>query len=177
MGLGVGLLSAIVALAQPGSSPPARNAVASGDGELGVTFPCVPHPSSQQRPQADGSSATSRGFSCSGPEFFAALEYVDMPPSEVDPQTVLDASRDGAQANNAKRGAKLVSERHIRVSGHPGRDILISASGDRITRMRLCLARDKRKTRLVVLIYVTMASRAGDPQIDAFLGSLRLKQP
>jgi hypothetical protein len=171
------LVPAMLLLFPPGAGRAVGNAVTSEDGEVGATFPCLPEPVAQERPRPDGGVAISHGFKCSDPDYYAALEYVDMPPSEVDPQTVLDAARDGAIARNAKRGARLVSEQRLTVSGHPGRDIVVRASGDLFMRMRLCVARDHRRTRLVLLTYVTRAPGGAGARIDAFLGSLRLKAP
>lgn len=156
------------ALLAAASSP---NSFRSEDGELTGVLPCRPESVELPRPQPDGSSLISHRFKCNGTDFSVGAEYIDFPRSDVDSKTLLDGTRDGGI-----RGVKgqLVSEREIQVGGHPGRDLSAKAPGGKRFTWRLLVARDARRTRLIVLMYVGDEAGAAHPRIRSFLESVSI---
>src|SRR5262245_29224969 len=173
--LNLGLIYASL-LAVPATGPagtPSRVPFTLEDGTLSGMLPCDPQPVSQALPPSNGVTFTMKGFKCAGEAFSATVEYIDYPPSEIDPKLLLDQGRNGAVANI--KSGRLVSEQAGSLGGRPGRDVVISAPGVTV-RERLLIDRDSRKTRMIMVIYGSTPAEAEHPRAKALFDSLAFKK-
>jgi hypothetical protein len=163
-------LISLLALFASTDLPSADYSIASDDGALRASLPCRPQPVSVPRSQPEGGSLTSHRFKCSEADFSAVVEYIDSAPSPVAPKMLLDRLRDGAISS--VKGGQLVSERAIEIAGRPGRDLDVSAPGNKALLSRLLVDSDSRRTRLVIANYTTDRAARAHPRIRVFFDSL-----
>jgi hypothetical protein len=165
------LLLAVLLTSQVGvAEQPVGGAFETDDGALRGILPCRPSRFQEAAPLP--SMPPVRGYKCSGPSFMAAVQYLDYPPTDVDPKVILDHARDGSVAN--VKDGRLVSEERGRLAGRPGTDIVVAGRGVTL-RERMVIDRDKSKTRLYIIEYGTVPSDATNPRMQAFFDSIRFK--
>ena len=100
------------------------------------------------------------------------ISYADYPAqynlSGVDPQKLLDASRDNMAKNVFGR---ITSETLISIDGYPGRSITVAADNGGAAKAKIYLV----KNRLYMLIVATSSSRIYRNSVGEFLDSLKLE--
>lgn len=142
---------------------------ASKEGRFQVLMPGTPKESKHDTESDFGKSVLHMNAMQAGKTMYAA-NYSDFPAEvkKVPLKQVYDSSQDGAVANLK---GKLVSEKDIKISDYPGREILIDfAGGKRLFRARVYLVRQ----RLYQVVVFGTKEAATSKEADKFLDSFKL---
>lgn len=152
--------------------PPAPAEFSSAEGGFSIMMPGDPKNQTQEVPTAAGNVTTSMFVSeFADQAYFVA--YADFPEALVgmaDPQTLLQGGRDSAMQS---MDATIVSEQAITIDGHPGREVLATASiggVDATVKARFYLV----KNRLYQLWVAGAKDKLAEVDMDAFLQSFKL---
>ena len=143
-------------------------------GEFSIATP-APLEETQQSVETPAGPVEIYTFTAEAEETAYVVAYSDYPTAmvnEVDPQELLDSSRDGAVAN---LGGTLENEEVIDLNGNPGRSLVISTSANQAQSATINSRIYLVDNRLYQILVVTPAGADATESSAAFLDSFNLE--